>query len=125
MKFSIGAILSNYGGAAPSTPRNGWTPVKCPFHEDRHASASVHEQDGRFHCFVCGIYEDAVGLIMERERVEFSDAVSEAEAITSQSADTIRDQRDLGGWFPQRPRAHTRRSAKMGAWRGDITAALT
>lgn len=31
----------------------------CPFHQDRHPSAKADE---RFHCFVCGIDDDAIGF---------------------------------------------------------------
>lgn len=120
----MGAVLVHYG-AAPVTPRGGWTPVKCPFHDDRSPSAAFSESEGRFHCFVCGIHEDAIGLIMEREHVDFQTAVSEAEAITGQSADRMREQPEPGGWFPVRQRNNRTVGRKMGAWRNDLAAALS
>jgi CHC2 zinc finger len=32
---------------------NGWAQVRCLFHEDRHASLSIHREHGAFRCFAC------------------------------------------------------------------------
>jgi len=34
---------------------DGFTPCKCPFHEDRNASAGVNLTSGVFHCFSCSL----------------------------------------------------------------------
>jgi hypothetical protein len=33
---------------------NGWAQVRCVFHEDGHASLSIHRERGAFRCFACG-----------------------------------------------------------------------
>ena len=33
---------------------SGWAQVRCVFHEDGHASLSIHRECGAFRCFACG-----------------------------------------------------------------------
>ena len=124
MKPDIGAVLESYSGMAPPH-RAGWAPMCCPFHDDRHASAAINSDEGRFHCFVCGIHEDAIGLIMEREGCDFQNAVAQAETITGQSIEGVSEQRELGGWFPDRARNRKTGGAQMGTWRSSLAGALT
>jgi RecA-family ATPase len=46
----------------------------CPFHEDKTPSFTVYD-DGRFHCFGCGVDGTVFDYIMLRDRVEFGRAV--------------------------------------------------
>lgn len=46
----------------------------CPFHQERTPSMYVYD-DGHYHCYGCGAHGDAITLIREKERVEFTDAV--------------------------------------------------
>ncbi len=32
---------------------SGWAQVHCVFHEDEHASLSIHRERGAFRCFAC------------------------------------------------------------------------
>lgn len=32
---------------------SGWAQVRCVFHEDGHASLSIHRERGAFRCFAC------------------------------------------------------------------------
>lgn len=47
--------------------------VCCPFHDDRQPSATVKR--GFFHCFVCGVSHDAIGILMQRDGHSFKEAV--------------------------------------------------
>lgn len=58
--------------------RSGWQSIKCPFHGDTNASASVHVDRGKFHCFGCGIYEDLIGLL-RLEGMDYAEAKRTAE----------------------------------------------
>lgn len=56
--------------------------VRCPFHDDRHASGSIYatpEGVWRFKCHVCGLNEDVIGI--------------EARLRNTTSADLIRERR--------------------------------
>jgi hypothetical protein len=33
----------------------GWAQVRCVFHEDGHASLSIHRERGAFRCFACNV----------------------------------------------------------------------
>lgn len=51
---------------------------KCPLHDDHNPSFTVYpSRDGgmRCHCFVCDFDEDAIGFVMQRDRLEFGEAV--------------------------------------------------
>lgn len=51
-KPSIVTVLDHYGAHyVPDTGR--WTAMKCPFHDDRSASASVNSDLNLFRCFAC------------------------------------------------------------------------
>lgn len=47
----------------------------CPFHDERTPSFSVTEQDGFYYCFGCGASGNAIGFLMDYERLDFKDAV--------------------------------------------------
>jgi len=59
--------------------KGGWQACKCPFHEDRSASASVNTTTGRVHCFACDYNEDLIGLIMKDTGAGYVEAKQEAE----------------------------------------------
>lgn len=47
--------------------------VKCIFHSDDRASASISK--GFFHCFACGVAADPIKIKMNQDNISFSDAV--------------------------------------------------
>lgn len=59
--------------------KGGWQACKCPYHEDRTASASVNTTSGRFHCFACDIHEDVIGLIRRDTGMTYVEAKQKAE----------------------------------------------
>lgn len=59
--MGIEQYLEEQGVSVPAGM--GWKACKCPYHGDRTASASVNVGKGRFHCFVCDVNEDLIGLI--------------------------------------------------------------
>lgn len=87
-KHSIQSILEHYG--ATVREREGWAKLRCPFHDDGHASATVNVEENAFNCFGCGVKGDTYSIIMEQERVGFREAVKIAEGITGESSTTLR-----------------------------------
>lgn len=75
----IVAILEHYG--ARISGRNGWEKIKCPFHNDSHASAAVNLNKNIFKCHGCEYKGDGYAIIMLKEGVEFNEAVSIAQRI--------------------------------------------
>lgn len=51
----------------------------CPFHDDRHPSASV--KNGRFHCYVCGLHLDVFGFVQQMEGCGFREAMERLNGI--------------------------------------------
>lgn len=70
---SIAAVLSQHG--VDVAERTGWRPVRCPYHDDSTASASVNTDIGRFNCHACGVKGDVYDLLMYRERITFREAL--------------------------------------------------
>lgn len=52
----------------------GWQMVRCPFHDDKHASMGVNREHGGFICHACGASGDMIGFYMQYHRVNFKDA---------------------------------------------------
>lgn len=52
----------------------GWQMVKCPFHEDKHASMGVNREHGGYKCHACGASGDAIGFYMQWHSASFIDA---------------------------------------------------
>lgn len=72
MKPDIAAVLTDHGAHVPH--RTGWIPVRCPYHGDNTASASVNLDVQRFRCHACGVRGDAYDLIQEWENCDFKTA---------------------------------------------------
>jgi DNA primase len=49
----------------------------CPFHTEKSPSFTVSPDKGFYHCFGCGAHGNAVGFLMEHDRLEFVEAVEE------------------------------------------------
>ena len=76
----IALVLMSYGATKVPAGR-GWRSMKCPFHNDRNASATVNNEVNAFTCFACSIKGDVYKIIMEQEGVTFNEAKSRAEEI--------------------------------------------
>ena len=87
-KHSIAAIIEHYGGKAVQD-RSGWQKIKCPFHDDSHASATVNTEYQAFNCFGCGTKGDTYKIIMEQEGVNYHEAYTRAERIVGESDYTL------------------------------------
>ena len=72
-KPSIKAVLEAHGVVVKD--RAGWQPIKCPYHDDRTASASVSVGKGAFLCHACGVKGDSYSLIQAYEKCDFRKAV--------------------------------------------------
>ena len=54
---------------------SGWAQVHCVFHEDGHASLSIHRERGAFRCFACGARGgDVLAFEMLRSGADFKSA---------------------------------------------------
>lgn len=107
-KPDITAILEYYGGTVMT--RRGWSKMKCPFHEDSHASAAVNLDENVFKCHGCQMKGDGYGIIMQKEGVGFIEAISIAERVLNQSGKALPQRTSRGGGLPRRTGNNTRAS---------------
>ena len=96
----IVAVLKHYG--ANILRASGQVNVKCPFHNDSHASASFNTRDNIFNCFACGMQGNSIQIIAKQERCDIREAKSIAEGITGESSEQIRGKHLSGGRLPRK-----------------------
>lgn len=89
MKHNIIPVLEHYG-VVNVRETHGWQKIKCPIHEDSHASAGVNTDDNIFVCHACGSKGDTYKIIMEKEGVGFREAVEIAKSITGDDSSYVR-----------------------------------
>ncbi len=99
---NITAILEHYGATVPT--RNGWAKMKCPFHNDSHASAAVNLQENLFKCHGCQYKGSGYKIIMDKEGVGFREAISIAEGILNQCGQALPQRIGRGGRISGRSR---------------------
>jgi len=80
-KHDISGYLKHVGATLPSIG-HGWRKMKCPFHDDKHASAAINYDENRFKCFGCGASGDVYDLIMFKEGGSYLEAIKFAESIS-------------------------------------------
>lgn len=57
---------------------HGWKAMRCPWHDDRAASASYNTTTEYFRCHGCGVHGDGYDLIQEARQCDFQTARAEA-----------------------------------------------
>ncbi|TNG91463.1 DNA primase [Pasteurellaceae bacterium USgator11] len=63
----------------------------CPFHHEKTPSFTVSQNKQFYHCFGCGAHGNAIGFLMEYDKLEFVEAVEELAAM--HGLDVPREQR--------------------------------
>lgn len=96
---NIGRILEHYGATLRRT--SGAGPVKCPFHDDSHASAGVDFNKNLFNCLACGVGGNSLQIIALQERITIREAKLFADGITGQSNEQVRSKYSSGGSLPR------------------------
>lgn len=89
-KHSISDYLQYINANLPSRG-SGWRKMRCPFHDDTHASAAVNYDENRFKCHGCGITGDTYDLIKQREGGNYREAIKFAESISSTGNTAVRN----------------------------------
>lgn len=67
-------VMVHYGYDANKAIGKQW--IRCPFHDDRHASAAVDWSTNYFTCFACDMKGTALDIVMKKEGVNLDGAVS-------------------------------------------------
>jgi DNA primase len=66
--------------------------MKCPFHEDSHASAAINYDGAAFICHGCGVKGDVYKLIQHKEGGNYRAAIKFAETVLTTGNTTVRKQ---------------------------------
>lgn len=53
----------------------------CPFHHEKSPSFTVSQTKQFYHCFGCGVHGNAIGFLMEYDKLEFVEAIEELAAL--------------------------------------------
>ena len=96
----IVSVLKHYG--ANINRASGQVNIKCPFHNDSHASASFNTKQNIFNCFACGMQGNSIQIIARQERCDIREAKSIAEGITGEGNNQVRGKHLSGGRLPSR-----------------------
>ena len=69
-------LLSDYIGKKVKLNKKGndYTGL-CPFHNEKTPSFTVSDNKGFFHCFGCSAHGDIISFVMQKESVEFKEAL--------------------------------------------------
>ncbi|PIP79951.1 MAG: DNA primase [Gammaproteobacteria bacterium CG22_combo_CG10-13_8_21_14_all_40_8] len=66
----------------------------CPFHQENTPSFSVSATKQLYHCFGCGVSGNAIGFLMEHDRLDFVSAIEELSARLGM--EVPRDKKEAG-----------------------------
>ena len=111
---NIGRVLAYYG--ATITREFGNYSIKCPFHDDKHASAGVNHRENLFNCLACGEGGNSLQIIARQEGVSVREAIAIAERITGESVRELSSEREFGSSLPKR-KGHNKSSSAIGSIR--------
>lgn len=107
----------------------------CPFHDEKTPSFTVSPEKQFYHCFGCGASGNAVGFLMEYDRVGFVEAVEQLAhragmQVPKQARDPHQEQRErtrnsiytllekVGTFYQQQLRQHTTREQAVNYLKG-------
>lgn len=70
-EHDIAVVIGQY---VPLRKNGNEYAARCPFHEERSASFTVHSVKGFYHCFGCGAHGDVIKFVQEMTGVGFVEA---------------------------------------------------
>ena len=72
----IRTLLAHYGATLPKDRSSVWQSIPCPFHADKHPSASFNDKFGQFNCFVCDIKGDVIDVVQQHEGLTIKESLT-------------------------------------------------
>lgn len=69
----------------------------CPFHHEKSPSFTVSQNKQFYHCFGCGAHGNAIGFLMEYDKLEFVEAIEELAAMHGLDVPREQSKFDQGG----------------------------
>lgn len=64
-----------YGRFGIDLRGNGWNMVRCPFHDDKHASMSINGTHGGYICHACHAKGNMIGFYMRMTNSDYKTAM--------------------------------------------------
>ena len=86
----------------------------CPFHDEKTPSFSVNPERQFYYCFGCGAGGNAIGFVMDYERLDFREAV---EGLAQTVGLEVPKDDPRGGHEPPKDQNKRKRKARRGAHR--------
>src|SRR5512139_2306263 len=116
-RFPIVKILNHYEFNLDPDMECWWQPVRCEFHGERTASASVNTELGLYVCHSCDMSGRAEHIIMKKEGIGYREACARAESITGVSSSSVQSSRRPGSRLSGRPkdRSGVRKAVRPGS----------
>lgn len=74
-KVRMEDVLLHYSAEVEYRGWNTWVSMRCPFHSDRAASASVNLSEDRFKCHGCDVAGDVLDVVQYAENCDLSEAI--------------------------------------------------
>ena len=111
-KHSIADYL-RYIGATVPPEGSGWRKIKCPFHEDGHASAGINFDENRFKCHGCGVGGDVYDLIIQKQGGTYREAIKFAQTISLAGDSPVRKPDTFSNRLSGNPQSLGRRGAAI------------
>ena len=84
-KHAIADYLNHIGANVPARG-SGWRKMRCPFHDDRNASAAINFDANRFKCHGCGVSGDTYDLIRHDKGGSLSEAIEDRKSTRLNSS---------------------------------------
>jgi DNA primase len=116
-KHSIADYLRHIGAAVPAEG-HGWRKIKCPFHNDSHASAGINFEENRFKCHACGVGGDVYDLIIYKEGGTYREAIKFAQTISLAGNAPVRQSDSSSNRVSVNTQSLGRRGATLSSWSG-------
>lgn len=111
-KHDITTYLEYIGASLPNRG-SGWRKMRCPFHDDKHASAAINYDENKFKCHGCTVSGDIYNLIVHKEGGTYREAIKFAESISTAGNSTIRSAHSRSGGVSTQSSHIGRRSQKV------------
>lgn len=74
--------------------------MRCPFHDDSHASAAINYDDNCFVCHACGAKGDTIKFVQLKEGVQRREAYNIAERILREGGVSLPEKYRFGRRVP-------------------------
>lgn len=103
IEVALGPTLDHYN---VSVGRGSEAPIRCPAHDDAHASASANLAKGVWYCHACGAGGNALHVIMALESCDMDKASEILQALLV----------GLDIRPSETRRVHSRKSSKRSKW---------